>query len=174
MHFWRGPMNSDLGDAKVFLVIPSDAHITALMAWFPDVASVAVWSPSNHFPFERERFIRESKLQELASFILVDAADTPLAFGQYYKRLGLCHLGRLVVNPVRRGEGLGRELILKLLAKGTQELGAKRCSLFVLDYNTPARKLYSSIGFLETLYPETIPQTDCLYLTLNYPFSSPP
>ena len=138
MHFWRGPMNSDLGDAKVFLATPSDAHITALMAWFPDVASVAVWSPSNHFPFERERFIRESKLQELASFILVDAADTPLAFGQYYKRLGLC------------------------------------CSLFVLDYNTPARKLYSSIGFLETPYPETIPQTDCLYLTLNYPFSSPP
>lgn len=152
----------------MILVTPSSAHIAALMAWFPDAASVAVWSPSNHFPFERERFIRESKLHELASFMLVDAADTPLAFGQYYNRLGCCHLGRLVVAPGRRREGLGRELILNLLAKGTQELLTERCSLFVLDYNTAARRLYSSLGFLETLYPETLPLPDCLYLTLDY------
>lgn len=146
-----------------------DAHISALMSWFPDAASVAVWSPSNHFPFERERFIHESKLAELASFMLVDARNTPLAFGQYYNRLQCCHLGRIVVDPARRGQGLGRELILKLLAKGTRELGLQRCSLFVLESNTDARKLYSRIGFLETPYPETLPLPNCLYLTLQYP-----
>lgn len=147
----------------------SNTHIDALMQWFPDAASVALWSPSNTFPFtDRQRFILESKLDELPSWMLVDAGDAPLAFGQYYARHGCCHLGRLVVNPARRGEGLGSELIRQLLARGTAELGTTRCSLFVLDYNTTARKLYARLGFTETQYPEKMPLPDCLYLTLEY------
>jgi RimJ/RimL family protein N-acetyltransferase len=147
----------------------SNAHIDARMQGFPDAASVAVWSPSNSYPFtDRQRFILESKLDELASMMLVDEADTPLAFGQYYARHGCCHLGRLVVAPQRRGQGLGSELIRQLMARGTAELGTTRCSLFVLDYNTAARKLYARVGFSETPYPETLPLPDCLYLTMQY------
>ncbi len=145
----------------------SAADIEALMQWFPDADAVSVWSPSNQFPFERERFIVDSKLRELPSFMLVDAADMPLAFGQYYERLGCCHLGRLVVAPDRRREGLGRELITRLVEKGTRALGTRRCSLFVLDYNTAARKLYSSLGFSETPYPGKLMVPNCLYLTLQ-------
>ncbi len=147
----------------------SNAHIDALMQWFPDAASVAVWSPSNTFPFTgRERFILESKLDEISSWMLVDDADTPLAFGQYYARLGCCHLGRLVVAPARRGEGLGAELIQLLMARGTEELGLGRCSLFVLEHNTVARRLYARLGFVETHYPEALPLPNCLYLTRDY------
>lgn len=150
----------------------SNAHIDALMQWFPDAASVAVWSPSNSFPFtDRQRFILESKLDEIASWMLVDEADTPLAFGQYYARQGCCHLGRLVVAPQRRGEGLGGELIRRLLERGTAELGTSRCSLFVLSYNAAARKLYARLGFAETQYPEKMPLADCLYLTVDYPIA---
>ncbi len=152
----------------------TNAHIDALMQWFPDAASVAVWSPSNSFPFtDRQRFILESKLDEIASWMLVDDADTPLAFGQYYARQGCCHLGRLVVAPERRGQGLAGELIRLLMARGTAELGMTRCSLFVLDYNTVARKVYASLGFKETQYPEKIPLPDCLYLTLQYKVAVP-
>ena len=148
----------------------SNAHIDALMQWFPDAASVAVWSPSTSFPFsDRVRFILESKLDELPSYMLVDDRDTPLAFGQYYERLGCCHLGRLVVAPERRGAGLGRELIMQLMAKGSAELGTARYSLFVLDYNTAARKLYARLGISETAYPETIPLPNCLYQTRSQP-----
>jgi RimJ/RimL family protein N-acetyltransferase len=156
------------------LVTLSNAHIDTLMQWFPDAASVAVWSPSNSFPFtDRQRFILESKLDEIASWMLVDDADTPLAFGQYYARQGCCHLGRLVVAPQRRGEGLGGELIRRLMARGTEELGMTRCSLFVLDRNTVARKVYASLGFVETEYPEKMPLADCRYLTLQYKVSVP-
>lgn len=151
------------------LVTLTNGHIDALMRWFPDAAAVAVWSPSTSFPFtDRVRFILESKLDEIPSWMLVDDAGTPLAFGQYYARHGCCHLGRLVVAPERRGEGLGSELIRQLMARGTAELGARRCSLFVLDYNTAARKLYARLGFTETAYPEKMPLPDCLYLTLDY------
>ena len=143
----------------------SDAHIDALMQWFPDAASVAVWSPSTRFPFDdRVRFILESKLDELPSYMLVDERDTPLAFGQYYERLGCCHLGRLVVAPTRRGEGYGTELIQALLAKGCRELGASRASLFVLSHNTRALALYRKLGFAEAAYPEAMPLPDCLYM----------
>jgi RimJ/RimL family protein N-acetyltransferase len=156
------------------LASPSNAHIDALMQWFPDAASVAVWSPSTRFPFtEQARFILESKLDEIPSWVLVDDADTPLAFGQYYARHGCCHLGRLVVAPERRGEGLGAALIRLLIERGTAELGTARCSLFVLDYNTPARKLYAKLGFTETQYPEKLPVPDCLYLTRPYQVSAP-
>src|SRR5688572_30527025 len=128
------------------LTTPTNAHIDALMQWFPDAASVAVWSPSNSFPFvDRTRFILESKLDELPSYVLVDDHEVPFAFGQYYARLGCCHLGRLVVAPARRGAGLGSELIRLLMERGSAELGAARCSLFVLDYNTAARKLYARL-----------------------------
>lgn len=151
------------------LVTLSNAHIDALMQWFPDPASVAVWSPSNSFPFvDRTRFILEAKLDELPSYMLVDEADTPLAFGQYYVRLSCCHLGRLVVAPERRGEGLGGELIELLMARGTADLGTVRCSLFVLDYNSTARRLYARLGFAETPYPEQLPLPGCLYLTRAY------
>jgi RimJ/RimL family protein N-acetyltransferase len=159
---------------KYRLTTLSNAHIDALMQWFPDAASVAVWSPSNNFPFtDRQRFIVESKLDEIASWMLVDEADTPLAFGQYYTRQGCCHLGRLVVAPQRRGEGLGSELIRLLMARGTAELCTTRCSLFVLGYNTAARKLYARLGFTETQYPEKMPLPDCLYLTLQYNVAVP-
>lgn len=148
----------------------TDAHIDALMHWFPDAASVAVWSPSTSFPFtDRSRFILESNLDELPSYMLVDARDAPLAFGQYYDRLGCCHLGRLVVAPERRGEGLGSELVLGLLKKGMAELGTSRASLFVLNYNTRARALYRKLGFAEAIYPEPIPLPDCLYLRRELP-----
>jgi RimJ/RimL family protein N-acetyltransferase len=152
----------------------TNAHIDALMQWFPDAASVAVWSPSNTFPFaDRQRFILESKLDEIPSWMLVDDRDAPLAFGQYYARLGCCHLGRLVVAPERRGEGLGSELIRLLMARGTAELNATRCSLFVLDYNMPARRLYARLGFAESQYPDKLPLADVLYLTREQSLAVP-
>jgi RimJ/RimL family protein N-acetyltransferase len=155
------------------LVAPTDAHIDALMQWFPDAASVAVWSPSNSYPFnDRVRFLMETKLDELASFFLVDERDAPLAFGQYYERLGCCHLGRLVVAPERRSEGLGSQLIRELMQKGASALNLQRCSLFVLDYNVGARKLYHKLGFRETQYPENMPLERCLYLTAELPRTS--
>ena len=54
------------------------------------------------------------------------------------------------------------------MARGCAELGMTRCSLFVLDYNTAARKLYARLGFVDTPYPEALPLPNCLYLTRDY------
>ncbi len=150
------------------LVRPTAAHVDALMQWFPDAASVALWSPANHFPFVHDRFAREAKLEEVPSFMLVDATRAPLAFGQYYLRLGCCHLSRLVVAPAARGRGIGAVLIDQLCRRGCIELDTLRCSLFVLASNDRALRLYLRMGFVETPYPDRLPLPDCLYMTRDF------
>ncbi len=56
-------------------------------------------------------------------------------------------IGRLIVAPTMRGEGWGRRLLLL----GLDHARARRVSrvqLGVLASNTPARRLYESLGFV--------------------------
>jgi hypothetical protein len=51
------------------------SHMAELMEWFPTRESCAVWGgPDFRFPFTPASFIEDSKLQSLASFVLIDAA----------------------------------------------------------------------------------------------------
>ena len=126
-----------------------------LMSWFPDALSCGVWAgPQFRFPFSEATFREDSRIGHLSSWSL-PAADSSLgAFGQYYLRLGRCHLARLAVAPALRGQGIGGTLIRELCDRGCQELGTDSCSLFVLAGNAPALQLYRRLGFMEVTYPE--------------------
>lgn len=136
----------------------TDGHLRELMGWFPDRHSCLVWGgPQFRHPFTETTFVEDTRVRELPSFALVDADDRLLAFGQYYERVGRCHLGRLVVSPGHRGGGLGRRLIGALTELGSRQFDASECSLFVARDNVRAAKLYRELGFLETDYPEHDP-----------------
>ncbi len=92
-----------------------------------------------------------------------------IAFGQFYLRLGHCHLGRLVVNPQHRGQGIINQLIQQLAIKGTKTLGNTSLSLFVLTTNPSAINAYKRLGFNEFIYPESLPLENCIYMTLEQP-----
>ena len=64
------------------------------------------------------------------------------------------------VVAAHRGMGLGRALVLKSL-RGFQQLGIFRVSLEVTAENTPAVKLYRSLGFqiVRTMYRNVEPTT---------------
>jgi ribosomal protein S18 acetylase RimI-like enzyme len=87
-----------------------------------------------------------------------------LAFGQYYLRLGNCHLGRLIVNPNFRGQGIASHLINQLSTLGRSDLRTDSCSLFVLGHNKSAIKVYTKLGFSMADYPEEIPLKNCFYM----------
>ncbi|MDI4659359.1 GNAT family N-acetyltransferase, partial [Xanthobacter autotrophicus] len=57
-------------------------------------------------------------------------------------------LARLIVDPTRRREGIGRRLVEVLLALA-REHGRSDCFLRVVPDNTAARALYRSTGFVE-------------------------
>ncbi|MFT5757253.1 MAG: ribosomal protein S18 acetylase RimI-like enzyme [Alteromonadaceae bacterium] len=140
-------------------------HIKEMMTWFDDEQSLFTWSgPNFKYPFSLSSFREDLKLSELSSFVLRDDKLTTLAFGQYYLRLGRCHLGRLVVTPHCRGQGIARQLMHELLQLGARELAVSEGSLFVLNHNKAAIKCYQSFGFVFTPYPNELPLENCLYM----------
>lgn len=143
-----------------------EAHIQVLEGWFQDPESCTAWGgPEFRFPFTPETFREDLRLTVLPSHALVSAAGDLLGFGQYYLRSGRCHLGRLAIAPHCRGMGVGSHLIRHLATLGCQRLGVEECSLFVLETNIAALRLYLRLGFAPAPSPEPDPRlAGCLYL----------
>jgi len=143
-------------------------HLLEVMSWFDDEQSFFTWSgPNFRYPYDLTSFREDLNLSELSSFVLLDDNLMLLAFGQCYLRIGRCHLGRLVVNPNCRGQGIAKQLISKLLQVGAKDLGVNEGSLFVLNHNKAAIKCYQSFGFAFSPYPDELPIENCMYMTKN-------
>jgi ribosomal protein S18 acetylase RimI-like enzyme len=142
------------------------SELRDLMSWFPDRTSCQTWGGLQfRFPFTEETFREDAKVQTLATWSLINSDGTFCAFGQYYPRLGRCHLGRLAVAPALRGRGIGRTLVQEIARRGLNDLGVDYCSLFVLPGNERAARLYSRLGFSAQPYPEPEPAFDaCIYM----------
>lgn len=139
-----------------------DSRLPELMRWFPDAGSCALWGgPQFRWPCTLVSFRADARIGELPSRMLVDEADhSMVAFGQFYRRLGRCHLGRLAVRPEVRGRGAGSRLIGELCAEGATALSVTEFSLFVLVRNVRAERLYRSLGFVDAPYPEALPSSE--------------
>jgi ribosomal protein S18 acetylase RimI-like enzyme len=149
------------------LVTVLDFHLTEIMHWIPDSHSCSIWAgPEFRHPFTDATFRNDMRL-ELPSYSLVSDAGELLGFGQYYLRVGRCHLARLIISPHHRGRAAGAVLIRELCQRGCGELKASECSLFVLQSNTPAVRLYTRLGFRIVPYPEPMPSVeDMVYMTV--------
>ncbi len=80
------------------------------------------------------------------------------------------HLARSIVDPARRGRGLGRALCLALMREASQlHPGLKGFSLYVFPDNTNALALHRSLGFVERGLDE---KHGCLLM--EAPLSAPP
>ena len=155
-----------MDDLRGQLIEATEAHVPQMMTWFPTGHSCRVWGgPEFRFPFTTETFLADSKLTSLASYALIGESAELCGFGQFYLRVGRCHLSRLAVAPAYRGRGLGTQLIGMLLREGKKTLGVTQGSLFVHVTNTSAITLYERLGFTRCPYPEpglAIP--DSLYM----------
>ena len=143
---WRGSID---------LVNASESHLKQMHVWFKNAASCTEWGgPEFRFPFTAETFFVDTKIAEAASYALIRDYDELCGFGQFYLRMGRCHLSRLAIAPSLRGQSLGTELIGRLMQRGTERLGVSQCSLFVYTNNTVARSVYEHLGFKLSHYPD--------------------
>jgi ribosomal protein S18 acetylase RimI-like enzyme len=148
-----------VGVTALKLQLFEEGQLPELMSWFPDATSCRTWGgPQFRHPFTVETFREDSQLDSQRAWTLVAADGTLCGFGQYYLRLGRCHLSRLAVAPALRGRGAGGLLIRELCRRGSAELGVSSYSLFVLPGNQPALRLYRRMGFSTAAYPEPTPQ----------------
>jgi ribosomal protein S18 acetylase RimI-like enzyme len=121
------------------------------MDWVTDQNSCRLWAgPGLIFPFVKERFAGDIGYSIHQSYVLVDRYNQPVGFGQIMHRFNRLHLGRIIVNPLFRGQGFGRLLCKKLIDVGEKHYKGKLFSLNVCRHNQVARKLYESLGFVES------------------------
>ena len=151
----------------------NESQLPELMSWFPDRDSCQTWGgPRFRHPFTPATFRADAGLDSLPSRVLVMPDGRLGAFGQFYRRLGRCHLARLAVAPALRGRGIGSNLVRELCRLGSAALGVDSYSLFVLPGNERAQRLYRHLGFAVATYPEPSPEfADCVYMVA--PFAHP-
>ncbi len=56
-------------------------------------------------------------------------------------------LGFVIVDPARRGTGLGRRMVEAACGYAVREMGARRLTLGVFEENAAARRCYEAAGF---------------------------
>jgi ribosomal protein S18 acetylase RimI-like enzyme len=147
------------------IVKATQQHLVTLMSWFHRDEDVVSWGgPSFTIPFTTDSFINDLNVDELASYVLIADDKEMLGFGQYYARLDKCHLGRLVIAPERRGDGLASVLVSGLIELGRRELDTHSSSLFVYNNNAAAVRAYQKLGFEFAIYPDEMNIDDMSYM----------
>lgn len=144
-----------------------ESIIDEIMRWVPDKRSVKTWGgPEFRFPYTRETFLEDCHWGEIASLALHDADGQLAAFGQVYVRHGRINLARLIAHPERRGQGIGKRLVERLMCHGAALFPLDEFSLYVYRDNLPAYHCYKSLGFEVDDYPQQDPLADvCYYMT---------
>src|SRR5574338_1592377 len=107
------------------VLVPFDEQrLPELMSWFGDASACRTWGgPHFRFPCDVATFRADAGLGTLPTWALIDGRDDFVAFGQYYSRVGRCHVARLAVAPRARSRGIGTRLIRELCERGAAELG---------------------------------------------------
>jgi ribosomal protein S18 acetylase RimI-like enzyme len=85
----------------------------------------------------------------MSAWVLVDQSkpDAPLGHVDLTCSGTEARLGRVIIDPERRGEGLGSTLVNLALDKA-RELGIIRVDLNVIVGNVPAIRTYERLGFV--------------------------
>lgn len=87
-----------------------------------------------------------SRIRQKTAFATLNLDDRPVAWGLGVVERGYIGLYDIVVAPDLRGIGLGRRVVLSLMAWGCTE-GAHTAYLQVREENEIARSLYGALGF---------------------------
>ena len=145
-------------------------HAREIIGWFPDKESVIRWgSPYMRYPLQEEMFLEDIFWGRINSRIAVGEDGRLLGFGQFYLKLGRCHLARLVINPALRGQGLGEEFVAALMKFGSGKLETQEFSLYVMTANRPAFNCYRSLGFTLAEYPHGDSQLEnCVFMVTDW------
>ena len=147
------------------LRLPVASDYAVIAAWIPDAASCLRWAgPRLVFPFTASELQARLVPVDGASYCLAEGEGAPLGFGQHWVVTpGAVHLGRIIVAPEARGQGLGRVLCRQLIAKAVELTEAAGVTLRVCRDNQAARDLYLSLGFVPVEAEST---EDALFMRL--------
>lgn len=143
-------MNMTAADSRALRVRAREqADLARIVSWIPDGETLYLFTgPRLSWPLTEAKLAALEETAGLSAWVLVDSAvpGRPLAHFDITLAGREARLGRVVVDPMRRGRGLGAATTRSALAKAG-ELGATRMTLNVIDGNLPAIRSYEKLGF---------------------------
>jgi ribosomal-protein-alanine N-acetyltransferase len=140
-------------------------------------AVVALEAASFTNPWTREMLARELEQPTSARVYVLRLPGVPVAgFCSCWVIGDELHVNTIAVDAARRGRGLGRALMLHVLADVERD-GVRRATLEVRRSNLAAQRLYEGLGFLvagvrKRYYSH--PEEDALILWRETPARTPP
>lgn len=124
-----------------------------LLDWVPSADALFQWSGPWDFRWPLDRAQLERDLEASGERRRVLAAVNPAGELVGHVMLttwpdhGLGVIGRVLVDPARRGSGLGGALMGEIVRVGFEEVGLHRLQLAVYDFNSTAIACYQHTGF---------------------------
>ena len=132
------------------------AHAPVIASWVRSARELRFLAPSTPPPLTGQKVREWVKPFGRAFVLLPDGLEgaakpcNPLGYAELNPMRGQPDhqwIGHVVIDPHRRGRGLGRALLDALVRYAFQRLRAKRISLVVFPENTVAARCYASAGF---------------------------
>lgn len=142
--------------AQIRLIPFDSSDIDRLLGWIRSPEELMLWTASSFgFPLTCEHIeghLRDSTERgDRLIFKAVeeerDKAVGHIELGAIDPRNRSVRIGRVLVDPNRRGEGFGAAMMRAALETAFQELGAHRVELGVFDVNPGAIACYRRVGF---------------------------
>lgn len=122
-----------------------------ILSWKLDEDTFYKWSFGwlGEYPLTQEKF---RKTADYSRFIAMDGPDVVGFFTvrNPEQKLHELRFGFVIVDPDRRGQGIGKTMLQMGLSYAFSVYQAKRVSLGVYEQNIPAVSCYRGIGFVPT------------------------
>jgi len=141
-----------------------NSDIIELSSWFNTKKEAQNWGgPLIRFPINPQQLKEDISFNVHASYSLMNNDDQVLGFIQVFDKYDFKHIGRVVINPHKRGEGLGLKL-MEFLFEEYKDCN-KTYSLYVYKDNPKAKNLYEKLGFKITEDSSTYGKNnDCFFM----------
>lgn len=139
--------------------------VKKILPWLSDERVMAMWSAGIfRYPLTEEQILARMEEAELSENEWAMAAldEQGEVVGHLYMRKAdyknnSLHIGLIVVDDTRRGQGIGRQMVEKAVEYAFAILGVQRVTLGVFDCNPIAHACYKKVGFLD----ESLEKNSC-------------
>ena len=127
-----------------------DAHAETVLGWVESVEEAERWASVGSRVLEPGLFREWHADPEVVPFVCLEGA-APVGYGEVWedRQAGEAELARILVDPARRGRGIGRRLTA-LLGEQARAAGFEEVWLRVVPDNEPALAAYRAAGFERT------------------------
>jgi [ribosomal protein S18]-alanine N-acetyltransferase len=127
---------------------PTDAHAALVAGWPSSAEEAGRWCSRAEHPFPPEAVTAWWEDADVSPWLLLDPYGVPVAYGEVWDDADEdeTELARLIVDPARRRQGVGRRLVDELVAIA-RTAGRSSCFIRVAPHNDAALALYRAAGF---------------------------